>query len=905
MRNWKTTDGRSSHGIFHSGGMMDRNSNNTFSEPTDAATKVSRERRLDDQPTLRPDCLINRRPHFRRSANALYFIASGESCRCLSDSEVAFWESIAEPQSVRALQEVYGSQADSLIREFVQNEFCELIEPTIPNNRRRVLVIEPHADDAALSIGGVMWIRRHECVFVVATMASRSNYTLYHELDLDYFDVDEVTELRRRESELFARMIGGDHLCVGLTDAALRYRDAHWTLDFFRRHRLSVRAATGRIADDRERRQWSHAVRRLLADVASTEVWFPLGGPHVDHLLTSDACCEVFQSDPTLVAGRTFRVYHDVPYLARYFRWMSDAVEAWRDAGAIMERELIPIDEVFEKKLRLASVYASQNTAAMRADIEASARAYAPTVAHAEVLWTLRTLPTHFRPSAIMATKMARLEQQETITDWVSNYEDADAVRILLLTPTGRWAADLQILCRGFPQARFEVYAAKAAAAEVSDAQSDRVRVQRVMTGLLAWISLSLRFTLTKRASPTVFIVGRRRLREARMLSGLWLASDTLVLASMDSLLGALAARRDSTSGGALIGRRRISHARFSVHELDLSDGQRMDVRASVKCVTGVVVIGRNEGERLRRCLLSELCDAELVVYVDSGSEDGSVNLARSLGAEVVELDPVTPFTAGRARNEGYKRLRELRAVTFVQFVDGDCEMRAGWLTKGREFLSEHEDVAAVAGRLREKHQKHSIYNTLCDIEWDAPIGEARSCGGTAMFRASAFERAGGFRRDLIAGEELELCIRLRALGWRVWRVGHEMAFHDSAMSRFGQWWKRSLRAGHAFAQGAGTRDAAGGRYYVRESRSALFWALGVPLLATVLFTLIGPVGLVTLAIYPIQVARLALRGARSTGANWLYAVFTMIGKFPEMLGELRYFVRRRLGREYRPIEYK
>ncbi len=327
---------------------------------------------------------------------------------------------------------------------------------------------------------------------------------------------------------------------------------------------------------------------------------------------------------------------------------------------------------------------------------------------------------------------------------------------------------------------------------------------------------------------------------------------------------------------------------------------------ASFVSITGVVVIGRNEGRRLRRCLESEVREAEFVVYVDSGSSDGSVELAKSLGARIVELDPRTPFTAARARNEGFKRLREISAsLTYVQFVDGDCELRAGWLAKGAQFLSDHEEVAAVSGRLREKFPEYSIYNTLCDIEWDTPVGEAKSCGGIAMFRACAFERTQGFRVDLIAGEEPELCVRVRALGWRVWHVADEMALHDSAMSRFGQWWKRSLRAGHAFAQGAGLHGASPERHYVREARSALFWALAVPLFAFVSVASIGPVGWVTFAVYPVQVVRLALRGVRCTRENWLSAGFLMLGKFPETLGQLQYFASRTLGRQPRLIEHK
>lgn len=319
-----------------------------------------------------------------------------------------------------------------------------------------------------------------------------------------------------------------------------------------------------------------------------------------------------------------------------------------------------------------------------------------------------------------------------------------------------------------------------------------------------------------------------------------------------------------------------------------------------------VVAIGRNEGQRLRKCLESVRGRAALLVYVDSGSTDGSVNLARGLGSEVVELDMQRPFTAARARNEGFGRVRESAPdLLYVQFVDGDCEVVEDWIEKAAAFLDAHPDVAAVCGRRRERNPERSVYNMLCDIEWDTPVGEAKACGGDALMRINAVERVNGYRADLIAGEEPELCLRLRAAGWRIWRLGEEMTVHDAAMTRFGQWWRRTLRCGHAYAEGAFLHGAPPERLWVREARSAWFWGLGVPLLALVCTLLAGPFGLLTFLAYPLQVVRLALRGNRSMRENWWRAVFLVIGKTPEMFGQMGYLLRRRLGGPSRLIEYK
>lgn len=320
----------------------------------------------------------------------------------------------------------------------------------------------------------------------------------------------------------------------------------------------------------------------------------------------------------------------------------------------------------------------------------------------------------------------------------------------------------------------------------------------------------------------------------------------------------------------------------------------------------GVVVIGRNEGERLEKCLDSVIGLAGRVIYVDSGSTDGSVAMARAKGVVVVDLDMSIPFTAARARNEGFRRLRALAPdLAYVQFVDGDCEVTDGWLGKAATFLDHRKDVAVVCGRLREKYPARTIYNMLCDIEWDTPVGDAKGCGGIAMMRVGAFESVQGFRVDLIAGEEPELCVRLRASGWRIWRLGDEMALHDAAMTRFGQWWTRTVRGGYAFAAGAHLHGAPPERYGVRESLSAWFWGLGIPLGVFGLTWCLGVWALFLMLVYPFQVVRLATRGERSPRENWWRAAFLVLGKFPEMLGQAKFFFQKSLGGQTRLMEYK
>ena len=318
----------------------------------------------------------------------------------------------------------------------------------------------------------------------------------------------------------------------------------------------------------------------------------------------------------------------------------------------------------------------------------------------------------------------------------------------------------------------------------------------------------------------------------------------------------------------------------------------------------GAVLIGRNEGERLVRCLASVAGQAERIIYVDSGSTDGSVAAAKAAGAEVVELDMTKPFTAARARNAGLERLRTDPAIDYVQFIDGDCELQPAWIITAQAFLKSNPRAAVAAGRLRERFPEASLYNRLCDAEWNTPIGQTKSCGGIAMMRCAALAEVGGYNPALIAGEEPELCIRLSAKGWEIWRIDHEMALHDAAMTRFSQWWRRTRRGGHAAAEGMALHGTGPERLGVAMTRRALIWGLALPLVTLLLGLLIGPWALLLLLAYPTQILRLARRYG-GTRAAWEQAIFLTIGKFAECAGVVEYWGRRLMRRQAGIIEYK
>lgn len=329
----------------------------------------------------------------------------------------------------------------------------------------------------------------------------------------------------------------------------------------------------------------------------------------------------------------------------------------------------------------------------------------------------------------------------------------------------------------------------------------------------------------------------------------------------------------------------------------------------NLKLDVGIVAIGRNEGERLRQCLSSLVNYSNNIIYVDSGSTDNSKEIARSLSVNVVELDLSIPFTAARSRNTGLEHLLQLHPqIQYVQFVDGDCEVVQGWLEEAYRQLQSNPELAVVCGRRRERFPENSVYNRLCDMEWNTPVGESKYCGGDAMMRVSALRKVGGYNPNLIAGEEPELCVRLRQQGWKIWRIDAEMTLHDAQMFQFSQWWKRNIRTGHAFAEGAYLHGKPPERHWVKDSKRIWIWGLIIPLLSFSLVGLTHGWSLILLTSYFLLTYRIyknkCFEGLSSQDA-FLYAIFCVIGKFPQLQGQVQFYINRLLGKQNRLIEYK
>jgi GT2 family glycosyltransferase len=327
--------------------------------------------------------------------------------------------------------------------------------------------------------------------------------------------------------------------------------------------------------------------------------------------------------------------------------------------------------------------------------------------------------------------------------------------------------------------------------------------------------------------------------------------------------------------------------------------------------LVGIVVIGRNEGQRLLLSLQSMQSSQCPLIYVDSGSSDNSSEVAKSLADIVHALDPSRPFSAARARNEGFELLtKAFPNVQYVQFVDGDCIIAPNWFVAAQKAMQEDASRAVVVGHLEESYPDKSVYNRLCALEWKSPPGDMKNfgaLGGISMVRKDVFMTLNGFKENVIAGEDSEFGVRLSLAGFKVTKIDHHMATHDANMTKFSQWWTRAVRAGHAIGQRAGLNGHTVARDCVQERKSTLVWGVFIPILALLLLIPSKGFSLLILFTYVLlayKVFRFRKNLGESAGDAWIYAKFIVLGKFANGIGLVKYYINS-LKKQYAIIEYK
>ncbi len=324
-----------------------------------------------------------------------------------------------------------------------------------------------------------------------------------------------------------------------------------------------------------------------------------------------------------------------------------------------------------------------------------------------------------------------------------------------------------------------------------------------------------------------------------------------------------------------------------------------------------VVMIGRNEGARLLRCLASVQAARwsdvrHELIYVDSRSTDDSVSRAQALGVQVFVLDDPAPCAA-KARNLGWVHARG----TFILFLDGDTELDPDFVRHALVTLRQPK-ICAVWGHRRESHPEQSLYTRVLDLDWVYPVGPTLYFGGDVLVRRAALVSVDGFDPTLNAGEEPELCARLRAEGWLIEHIDVPMTRHDLAVTTLRAYWLRAYRSGIAYAEVAERMRLRGDAMWQHEARrdfwhGVLFLCAPLVFLATLRWAPWLALAMVVLGIAYIgrTVVRCRWKAPGQTLLCWQYAVHVYFQKIPALFGQLRWRKAHRQQTAIGLVDYK
>jgi LmbE family N-acetylglucosaminyl deacetylase len=476
---------------------------------------------------------------------SLFFLISKHPFAVLTPAEQNLWNALEKEATVGELEARLGAPAGEDIRRLVALDVAEVLTAAPSGRRRRVMVIEPHMDDAALSVGGLMLQRRPECEFLLVTVATQSVAvdSSYRGRGRDFFDIQTISNLRKAESEIVARLLWGRHIPLGLADAPLRYYPQNWTLDWFQRHEQAVYAYLEHAAGRGELELWTSTIAKAIEDLQPEEIWMPLGiGMHVDHQLTRHACLNILRTNPKLVEQRVCRFFQDVPYAANFPNHTAALVETLRGAAVKLEEERVDVADVKQEKMRLLSVYLSQwKTEVIRVGVEACSKALGgPPESFNELWYRVAAAPTkNIDMIDTSAMKESIYRVARDVAPWLRRNRNARKIGIVLAAPMGRWADDLKYLLDCFPNAQFEVHTQTKFAGHAEMFASPRVEV-RLGGNHRRWILGDALTTILGRRLPLVIVTGRQGEKHGRWLARFGLLSDPVVAATMSDFVQAL-----------------------------------------------------------------------------------------------------------------------------------------------------------------------------------------------------------------------------------------------------------------------------------------------------------------------------------------------------------------------------
>ncbi len=478
-----------------------------------------------------------RRPHFHLERDELFFLVSARPYLKLTDDEIRCWIEIDGSKTISEL-EILVPGAKAVVSKLWSQNVIEVIDVRPRANRLRVVVVEPHMDDAILSVGGVMKRDHGEKQFTVVSMVGTSNFTSYGKIGRPYFDVNTVSMLRKQESALVMDCLGGKHITLDMLDAPLRCVAGNWTLQQHLDRRRQVSAFINSAPRQEEQMRWTSALASFLSQNEFDEYWFPLGiGASTDHEMTRNASLKWIEDNNGILSRARVCFYRDVPYLSDYPAHLRQLRKSFENSGMKIVDELIPIDAQMQEKLRLISVFASQfKLSYMGPRVKkAAASERCAKVQFSEVLWDIKKVGDKIDSTA---TYSGRDSLKIIYSQWVRWQKEVSRLsKVNVVCPMGiaRWGEDFTLFLNRMPSVKINVYVPEGVGEEVSNYSHERVGITLMPADKKAWVKLILKSRFTHSTGLLLFI-GSKNLRLRSLIKLYFFAMPTLVASTFDHL---------------------------------------------------------------------------------------------------------------------------------------------------------------------------------------------------------------------------------------------------------------------------------------------------------------------------------------------------------------------------------
>lgn len=448
-------------------------------------------------PWADPDNLIPElRPQNRLRGSFVHFLLSRHPQLKLSEAEASLYADIDGRTSVAGLARSHPGAAETL-RAWHHAAIIEVLTPFNPPEHPHLVVIEPHMDDAILSVGGSLLARKNRCRITILTVAWKSIFSSYLLSRYDFTDVGEITTLRLRESALAAKLVGAEHRTMAeLAEAPLRLCPGEqWAPSLVDAYRSHPQSFVNGMPDPIEVRTVADGLMHELSALRPDELWIPMGlGSHIDHGTVRSACLLMLQRHYKRFSSLPVAMYEDVPYTG-LFPHADRVRKSLSDFGSGTDRRVEDITGVFEDKLRAVSVFGTQFKIgaigpAIRRIAESAANAPGRL---AESRYELKR-PVGLPPEIAMSWEGPGLDRLRQKIRLLTRRRKACQRMAVIALPSGSmgtWVNTAKALRASLPATNFHLYIAEAIASQMGTKIDPENMNVRYVRGVAGWLGVA------------------------------------------------------------------------------------------------------------------------------------------------------------------------------------------------------------------------------------------------------------------------------------------------------------------------------------------------------------------------------------------------------------------------------